>query len=112
MKDTRVTGRPCTAKMVLSLLIVCEAEVELSTTISGHFDKATTATTYIVVTTSSIEHDQCAISSMDCKICATMDMLVLQVDCDSQHNATDRLILFLQFLSSIEATTKSFLPVT
>ena len=107
MSDTRVTGN---AKIVLSLSIVGEAEVELTTNTSGHFEKALTVTSSNV-TTSFIEHDQCAISPMDCEA-PTMDVLVLYMDWDSQHNTADSSMLFLQFLCLIEATTSSFMPAT
>ena len=40
LSDTRVTGKPCVASTVCNLLILCDADVELATKTSGHFDNA------------------------------------------------------------------------
>ena len=44
LSDTRVTGKPCVASTVCNLSIVCDADVELATKTSGHFDNASTIT--------------------------------------------------------------------
>ena len=75
LSDTTVTGRPCVAKMVLSLSIFCEVEVEFTTKTSGHFEKASIATSI----THLFHYGQHVISPKDSGVQA-MGVLVQLVD--------------------------------